>query len=132
MNNTIVFTVASVACKFVVGMTIALLLNSRLPFRNLLTGMMLLPWIVPEVVTAMAWRSIYDPLSASGTWGPLLVNDDPEKLAPALRGYLLDLKPGYTDDPTRALYNHLWLIGDPSAISVAFQARSTISPKWRR
>ncbi len=62
------------------------------------------------------------PLSASGTWGPLLVNDDPEKLAPALRGYLLDLKPGYTDDPTRALYNHLWLIGDPSAISVAVQA----------
>jgi multiple sugar transport system permease protein len=62
VNNTIVFTVASVSCKLVVGLAIALLLNSRLPFRNVLTGLMLLPWIVPEVVTAMAWRSIYDPI----------------------------------------------------------------------
>ncbi len=62
VNNTILFTVASVSVKMVVGMTIALLLNSRLPFRNVLTGIMLLPWIVPEVVTAMAWRSIYDPI----------------------------------------------------------------------
>ena len=62
VNNTILFTVASVASKLVVGMTIALLLNSRLPFRNILTALMLLPWIVPEVVTAMAWRSIYDPI----------------------------------------------------------------------
>src|SRR5690348_6146528 len=43
-------------------MGIALLLNSRLPFRNVLTGIMLLPWIVPEVVTALTWRSIYDPI----------------------------------------------------------------------
>ncbi len=62
VSNTIRFTVASVGSKLVVGMTIALLLNSRLPFRNILTGLMLLPWIVPEVVTAMAWRSIYDPI----------------------------------------------------------------------
>ena len=40
----------------------ALILNSRLPFRNLLSGIMLLPWIVPEIVTALAWKSIYDPL----------------------------------------------------------------------
>jgi multiple sugar transport system permease protein len=62
VNNTIFFTVTSVSLKLVVGLVIALLLNSRIPFRNVLTGIMLLPWIVPEVVTAMAWRSIYDPL----------------------------------------------------------------------
>jgi multiple sugar transport system permease protein len=62
VNNTVLFTVVSVSVKLVVGMTIALLLNSRLPFRNVLTGIMLLPWIVPEVVTALAWKSIYDPL----------------------------------------------------------------------
>ncbi len=72
VNNTIFFTVASVASKMVVGMTIALLLNSRLPFRNILTGIMLLPWIVPEVVTAMAWRSIYDPIF--GGLNPILLN----------------------------------------------------------
>ncbi|GAB4437781.1 MAG: ABC transporter permease subunit [Chloroflexi bacterium OHK40] len=62
IGNTVRFTLWSVSIKLAVGMTIALLLNSRLPFRNVLTGIMLLPWIVPEVVTAMAWRSIYDPL----------------------------------------------------------------------
>jgi multiple sugar transport system permease protein len=71
VNNTVIFTVASIACKTVIGMTIALLLNSRIPFRNLLTGIMLLPWIVPEVVTAMAWRSIFDPLF--GGLNPILM-----------------------------------------------------------
>ena len=70
--NTIRFTVASVASKLVVGMSIALLLNSRIPFRNVLTGLMLLPWIVPEVVTAMAWRSIFDPIF--GGLNPILMN----------------------------------------------------------
>ena len=37
---------------------------------------------------------------------------------------MLDLKPGYVDDPTRAVYNHLWLIGDTSALSVALQSQA--------
>jgi len=71
VSNTLVFTFASVAVKFVVGMGIALLLNSWLPFRNILTGLMLLPWIVPEVVTALTWRSIYDPIF--GGLNPILM-----------------------------------------------------------
>jgi multiple sugar transport system permease protein len=62
MRNTIHFTLWSLSLKFVTGMIIALLLNSRLPFRNILTGLMLLPWIVPEIVTALAWKSIFDPI----------------------------------------------------------------------
>jgi hypothetical protein len=62
------------------------------------------------------------PLSASGTWGPLLLTDDAETLPPTLRSYLLDVKPGYTTDPTRAFYNHVWVIGDQAAISVSQQA----------
>lgn len=62
LSNTIWFTLISLAAKFVVGLSIALLLNSRLPFRGLLTALMLLPWIAPEVVTALAWRSIYHPV----------------------------------------------------------------------
>ncbi|HET7417467.1 MAG TPA: cell wall-binding repeat-containing protein [Solirubrobacterales bacterium] len=62
------------------------------------------------------------PLSASGTWGPLLLTDDAATLPAALRSYLLDVKPGYTTDPTRAFYNHVWLIGDQEAISVSQQA----------
>ncbi|HMJ73607.1 MAG TPA: cell wall-binding repeat-containing protein [Solirubrobacterales bacterium] len=61
-------------------------------------------------------------LSASGTWGPLLLSDSAGTLPAALRGYLLDVKPGYTTDPTRAFYNHVWVIGDQEAIDVNEQA----------
>ncbi len=71
VGNTIVFTFFSVSIKFVVGMAVALLLNSRMLFRNVLTALMLLPWIVPEVVTALTWRSIYDPIF--GGLNPILI-----------------------------------------------------------
>jgi hypothetical protein len=62
------------------------------------------------------------PLSASGTWGPLLVTDSADTLPSELRGYFLDVKPGYTTDPTRAFYNHVWIVGDTGQISVEQQA----------
>ncbi len=62
VQNTFVFTFTSVTIKFIIGMGIALLLHARMPFRSVLTGVLLLPWIVPEVVTALTWRSIYDPI----------------------------------------------------------------------
>jgi hypothetical protein len=62
------------------------------------------------------------PLSASGTWGPLLLSEDADTLPKALREYMLDVKPGYTTDPTRAFYNHVWVIGDQEAIDVNQQA----------
>jgi len=62
------------------------------------------------------------PLSASGTWGPLLLSDDPDTLPKAVREYMLDVKPGYTTDPTRAFYNHVWVIGDQEAVDVNQQA----------
>jgi hypothetical protein len=66
--------------------------------------------------------AISAPLSASGTWGPLLLTDDADTLPKALREYMLDVKPGYTTDPTRAFYNHVWVIGDQEAIDVNQQA----------
>lgn len=71
MRNTINFTIWSMSIKLAAGMAIALILNSRMPFRNLLSGIMLLPWIVPEIVTALAWKSIYDPLF--GGLNPILL-----------------------------------------------------------
>ena len=71
VSNTLLFTFSSVIVKFIVGMGIALLLNSRMPMRNFLTGLMLLPWIVPEVVTALTFRSIYDPIF--GGLNPILM-----------------------------------------------------------
>jgi hypothetical protein len=63
------------------------------------------------------------PLSASGSYGPLLVSGDGTKLPGALQGYLLDVQPGYTRDPVRGVYNHGWIIGDEQAFSVPVQSQ---------
>ncbi len=90
LQNTISFTFWSLSIKFVVGMTLALVLNSRLPFRSILSGIMLLPWIVPEIVTALAWKSIYDPLFGG--------------LNPILEGLGLIKEPlGWLSDPHMAM-----------------------------
>ena len=46
-----------------------------------------------------------------------------QELPPPLENYLLDIQPGYRFDPVRGVYNHAWLMGDESAISVDLQAR---------
>jgi ABC-type sugar transport system, permease component len=90
MQNTIQFTFWSLLLKFVIGMTVALILNSRLPFRSLLSGIMLLPWIVPEIVTALAWKSIYDPMFGG--------------LNPILQGAgIIDRPLGWLSDPDMAM-----------------------------
>ena len=63
------------------------------------------------------------PLSASGTFGPLLLIEDAATLPLPVGRFLLDIQPGYTRDPVRAVYNHGWLIGDESAISLPVQSR---------
>ena len=67
--------------------------------------------------------AIAAPLSAGGKPGPLLLTDDADTIPEALQSFFSDTEPGYVDDPSRALYNHTWIIGDASAISVSFQAQ---------
>jgi hypothetical protein len=61
-------------------------------------------------------------LAASGKWGPLLLTETADVLPPELRSFLLDIKPGFQTDPTRAVYNHIWLMGDATAIGSQMQA----------
>ena len=63
------------------------------------------------------------PLSASGTYGPLLLVDSAASLPQPLEQYLLDIQPGYQGDPVRGVYNHGWLIGDEGALSLDTQSR---------
>jgi hypothetical protein len=65
------------------------------------------------------------PLSASGSYGPQLLLDSPTVLPQSVLSFFLDYAtPGYTaEGPTAAVYNHGWVIGDPSTISVAVQAQ---------
>lgn len=62
-------------------------------------------------------------LSNGGTWPALLLTDSSERLPQVVEDYLLDNKPGYATDPTRAVVSHAWIIGDESLISVDEQAR---------
>lgn len=66
------------------------------------------------------------PLSGSGSFGPELLINDPGTLPTSVLNYFLDYAtPGYTaEGPTAAVYNHGWVIGDQSAISVAVQAET--------
>ncbi len=61
-------------------------------------------------------------LSASGTYGALLLVDGSgPKLPPPDIAYLLNIQPGYASDPAHGVYNHAWLVGDASLISLAAQ-----------
>jgi ell wall binding domain 2 (CWB2) len=64
------------------------------------------------------------PLSASGDYGPQLLIDSASTLPSSVLNYFLNYAtPGYTQEgPTAAVYNHGWVIGDKSAISVPVQA----------
>jgi ell wall binding domain 2 (CWB2) len=63
------------------------------------------------------------PLSGSGSYGPLLLNNDASRLDPALANYLLDIQPGYDKDPVRGVYNHGWIVGDETVMSVGVQSQ---------
>jgi hypothetical protein len=63
------------------------------------------------------------PLSASGTYGPLVLVSSAARLDAPVSEYLLDIQPGYTKDPVRGVYNHGWIVGDGEAISVGVQSQ---------
>jgi multiple sugar transport system permease protein len=98
--NSFVFTAYAEVFKVVLGLSAALLLHHRRRGRAVLAGLLLLPWVVPTVVTAFSWRSLLDPifgsvnmlLTESGI-GPLLV-----------RAHLVDSWPaGWLSDPSLAM-----------------------------
>jgi ABC-type sugar transport system permease subunit len=58
--NSFVFTFGSVAVKLVLGVAMALVLTSRIRFRNFFTGVLLVPWVAPTVVSALNFLWIFD------------------------------------------------------------------------
>ena len=64
------------------------------------------------------------PLSASGAYGPELVLDDASRLPGSIENFFLNYAvPGYSQEgPTAAVYDHGWVIGDTSAVSLAVQS----------
>ena len=66
--NTIFYTVTASVVKFAVGLYLALLLNERLPFKSMLRAIVLLPFVVPTVLSAIAFWWIYDSQFSIVSW----------------------------------------------------------------
>jgi multiple sugar transport system permease protein len=67
--NTLFYTVIASVVKFALGLWLALLLNRTLPFKAFLRAVVLLPFIVPTALSAIAFWWIYDAQFSVISWG---------------------------------------------------------------
>jgi multiple sugar transport system permease protein len=58
--NTALFTVGSIAGQFVIGLAIAVFFHRRFPLSGVLRSLLLLPWLIPLIVSGAVWRWILD------------------------------------------------------------------------
>ncbi len=68
VSNTIMYTIIASAIKFAVGLYLALLLNENMPFKAMLRALVLIPFIVPTVLSAMAFWWIFDAQFSIISW----------------------------------------------------------------
>ena len=66
--NTLVYTIFATVAKFGLGLWLALLLNKAIPFKAFIRAIVLLPYIVPTVLSAIAFWWIYDPQFSIVSW----------------------------------------------------------------
>ena len=66
--NTFLYTFIASAAKFVLGLYLALLLNEHIPFKAFIRAIVLLPFIVPTVLSAIAFWWIYDAQFSIVSW----------------------------------------------------------------
>jgi multiple sugar transport system permease protein len=66
--NTLLYTGVASAIKFAVGLYLALLLNERLPFKAIIRAVVLIPFIVPTVLSAIAFWWLFDPQFSIISW----------------------------------------------------------------
>ena len=67
-QNTFVYTFAATALKMVGGLALALVMNQDFRFKNSIRAIMLLPFIVPTVLSTIAWMWILDPSFSVVNW----------------------------------------------------------------
>jgi len=66
--NTLLYTIVASVLKFAIGLYLAVLLNNNIPFKAFLRAIVLLPFIVPTVLSAVAFWWIYDPQFSIISW----------------------------------------------------------------
>jgi trehalose/maltose transport system permease protein len=61
MRTTVLFTAISVSLELVIGLGMALVMHQAFRGRALLRAVVLVPWAILTVVTAITWRTIFEP-----------------------------------------------------------------------
>jgi trehalose/maltose transport system permease protein len=89
---TVKFTVVTVVFEFVLGLIIALVVNSSFKGRGVMRAVMLVPWAIPTVISAQMWKWMYDDV-----FGP--INDI------GVRLHLLDHPVAWISQPNTALWS---------------------------
>ena len=67
-QNTFVYTFIATILKVTLGMLAALLLNHHFRFKRIVRASMLLPWIVPTVLSTLAWQWMFDATFSVFNW----------------------------------------------------------------
>ena len=60
LGHTLIFTVASVALELLIGLAMALAMHAAFKGQGLLRTVVLVPWALLTVVTAIMWRTIFE------------------------------------------------------------------------
>ncbi|MDF2958817.1 MAG: sugar transporter permease [Paenibacillus sp.] len=58
---TFTYVICIVSVQFILGLSLALLLNSSIRFKKLFRTLILIPWIVPTIVSALLWMWLFQP-----------------------------------------------------------------------
>lgn len=66
--NTFLYTIVAVAFKLILGLALAIVLNREFWGKGLVRAIVLLPWIVPTALSAIAWWWIYDAQFSVVSW----------------------------------------------------------------
>jgi multiple sugar transport system permease protein len=66
--NTLLYTIVASAVKFGIGLYLAILLNENLPFKAMLRAIVLIPFIVPTVLSAIAFWWLFDSQFSIISW----------------------------------------------------------------
>jgi multiple sugar transport system permease protein len=84
VQNTFVYTAAATLLKMVGGLGLALVMNQAFRMKNLVRAVLLLPFIVPTVLSTIAWTWILDPSFSVINW--LLVHGGIAERGPSWLG----------------------------------------------
>src|SRR6266481_7693377 len=67
-RNTFIYTIVATLLKMVGGLAMALVINQQFRGRNLARAFLLLPFIVPTILSTIAWMWIFDPTFSVINW----------------------------------------------------------------